>query len=127
MFDSLAMLLTFGFKVSVYPSTIYFYSLIPAKSGGATPVLRSDVLYNQVKEMHPQFVQDLEEKGLCYTRVLPAKDDPMSAIGRSWKSTFQTEDKKVAETKAKDLGVSLKWLDNGIVTTILPSRICCNH
>ncbi|CAI0423456.1 unnamed protein product [Linum tenue] len=49
-----------------------------------------------MKEKHPEFVERLEEEGLVYNRVMGEEDDPSSAIGRGWKSTFGTADKMVA-------------------------------
>ncbi|CAI7815892.1 unnamed protein product [Closterium sp. NIES-53] len=48
---------------------------------------------------HPSFVAQLRAKGLLYVRVLPEEDDPSSAIGRGWKSTFLTQDKEEAQEK----------------------------
>lgn len=59
----------------------------------------SHVVYERMKEKHPEFVQQLEEHGLIYIRVLGDCDDPSSAIGRGWKSTFLTDDKSVAEER----------------------------
>ena len=105
-------------QVPTYPSKIYFYNEIPAKTGGATPILRSDQLYRVMAERYPAFIADLEAKEVRYTRVLPAVDDPQSPIGRSWTSTFLTEDKQVANEKARELGVSLEWLPDGNVKSV---------
>ena len=58
----------------------------------------------------PDFVAALREKGLQYTRVLPNGDDPGSAIGRGWQSTYGTDDKAVAEAKCRALGGTCEWL-----------------
>jgi hypothetical protein len=105
-------------QVPQYPSYIYFYCDQAPKSGGATPILRNDILYTQLMERVPEFVKALESKGVKYTRVLPPHDDPTSAIGRSWRSTFLTEEKDEAERKAKALGVSLEWLPDGNVKSV---------
>jgi Taurine catabolism dioxygenase TauD, TfdA family len=108
-------------QVPTYPSRIFFYA---AKVGGATPILRSDHLYETIHKELPDFVNKLEKEGVVYTRVLPENDDPTSPIGRGWKSTYLTEDKKVAEEKAKSLGVDLIWQDNGnvkSVSSVLPA------
>ena len=68
-------------------------------SGGETPIVLSHLVYEKVKERHPEFVERLEENGLLYTRVLGEDDDPSSPIGRGWKSTFLTKDKSVAEER----------------------------
>lgn len=59
----------------------------------------SHVVYERMKDKHPEFVQRLEEHGLLYVRVLGEDDDPSSPIGRGWKSTFLTQDKNLAEQR----------------------------
>lgn len=105
-------------QVPEYPSWILFYCQIAATSGGATPILRSDVLYETILERMPDFAEKLERKGVVYTRVLPPVDDPLSPIGRGWKSTFRSEDKDEAAKKAAALGVELEWLPNGDVKSV---------
>ncbi|KAI8741949.1 clavaminate synthase protein [Biomphalaria glabrata] len=68
--------------------------------------------------------RDLEQKKIQYTRILPEEDDPSSAIGRGWKSTFLTNDKAEAEKKCLEQGTSFEWLPNGClktVTAVLPA------
>ena len=102
-------------QVPKYPASIFFWAELPAQSGGSTPILRSDMLVHKLSTALPEFVKELEEKGIVYTRVMPAEDDTSSPIGRSWKSTFLTGDRQVAQHKAQELNVTLTWLDNGDV------------
>ena len=48
---------------------------------------------------------------------MPEEDDPSSAIGRSWKSTFLTDSKTVAEEKMRQLGTTWTWLEDGNLRT----------
>jgi len=57
------------------------------------------MVHDRMKEKYPEFVEQLEEHGLIYTRVLGEEDDPTSPIGRGWRSTFLTKDKSVAEER----------------------------
>ncbi|CAI0423417.1 unnamed protein product [Linum tenue] len=52
-----------------------------------------------MREKHPDFVERLEKEGMVSRRVMGEEDDPSSAIGRGWKSTFSTNDKLVAEQR----------------------------
>ena len=61
---------------------------------------------------------ELEEKGVKYIRVLPEEDDPTSAIGRSWKSTYLTTTKEKAEEELLKLGSSWEWNADGTLTTM---------
>jgi hypothetical protein len=105
-------------QVPKYPSKIFFYCDIPSSSGGATPVLRSDELYVRLKDKYPEFIEQLQEKGLKYTRILPPVDDHNSPIGRSWSSTFGTDDPNEARKVAAGLGVTLDWQQDGNVKSV---------
>lgn len=52
-----------------------------------------------MKQKHPKFVEEMEEKDLIYSRVLGEESDPSSPVGRSWKETFMTDNKSVAEER----------------------------
>ncbi|ESQ47730.1 hypothetical protein EUTSA_v10021117mg [Eutrema salsugineum] len=107
-------------QVPEFPSKLFFYCEIEPKSGGETPIVLSHVVYERMKEKHPEFVQRLEEHGLLYVRVLGEDDDPSSPIGRGWKSTFLTQDKNVAEERAAKLGMKLEWTEEGAKTIMGP-------
>lgn len=78
---------------------MFFFCEVEPETGGETPIVLSHVVYERMKEEHPEFVNKLEEHGLIYVRVLGEDDDPSSPIGRGWKSTFLTKDKNVAEER----------------------------
>lgn len=89
----------FFFQVPEFPSKLFFFCEVEPASGGETPIVLSHIVYERMKEKYPEFVQQLEEHGLIYTRVLGEGDDPLSPIGRGWKSTFLANDKSVAEER----------------------------
>jgi hypothetical protein len=66
----------------------------------------------------PAFVEELEKKSIRYLRILPFEDDPSSAAGRSWRSTYLTEDKREAELKCKALGGDCSWQPDGSMKTV---------
>ncbi|ESO83742.1 hypothetical protein LOTGIDRAFT_196958 [Lottia gigantea] len=111
-------------QVPIYPKVLFFYCDVPPSEGGQTPLVISNEIYRAMKERYPEFVHDLEEKGVKYTRVLPDGDDPTSPIGRGWQSTFGTTDKVEAEEKCRAQGTSFEWLPGGClktVTAVLPA------
>jgi hypothetical protein len=111
-------------QVPKFPSHLFFYCDIPSVQGGETPIVLSNVVYEQCLKEMPDFVKSLEENGVVYTRIIPEEDDSESAIGRGWKSTFLTEDKLKAEERCTAHGGSFEWLDNGnlkTVTNVLPA------
>lgn len=107
-------------QVPEYPSKLFFFCEVEPESGGETPIVLSHVVYQRMKVKYPEFVEKLEKHGLIYTRILGEDDDPSSAIGRGWKSTFLTKDKSIAEQRAAELGVKLEWMENGVKTVMGP-------
>jgi alpha-ketoglutarate-dependent taurine dioxygenase len=111
-------------QTPLYPSTILFFCQLPAEEGGATPICRSDILYERVRAECPEFIAKLESCGLKYSNVMPGNDDPNSGMGRSWQSTLGVETKEEAETRLQSLGYSWQWLDNDtlrVTTPVLPA------
>ncbi|KAK6978471.1 clavaminate synthase-like protein, partial [Biomphalaria glabrata] len=111
-------------QVPTYPSILFFFCDVAPPSGGQTPIVLSNLVYKAMLEKYPQFIADLEQKKIQYTRILPEEDDPSSPIGRGWKSTFLTNEKTEAEKKCLEQGTSFEWLPNGClktVTAVLPA------
>ena len=111
-------------QTPVYPSRLFFFCEQPAETGGATPVCRSDVLWERLRDRHPRFARDCEAKGLRYSHVMPAADDAKSGMGRSWQSTLRATTRDEAEARLRELGYSWEWLPDGGVratTPVLPA------
>lgn len=110
-------------QTPLYPAVILFFCELAAEQGGATPLCRSDVLYEKVAEVCPNLIRDLAMKGLKYSNVMPAADDPESGMGRSWQSTLGVSDRDAAEKRLHELGYSWEWLEQDSLratTPILP-------
>jgi hypothetical protein len=105
-------------QVPLYPKQLLFYCDLAPTVGGETPILQSDVIFDRVNAKYPLFVQDLIQKGVVYTRIIPKEDDPSSPIGRGWVNTFGTSDPEKAKNEAEKLNVHLEWLENGDVKTV---------
>jgi hypothetical protein len=67
---------------------------------------------------HPDFINEIEEKGVIYYRTVPEENDFASVVGRSWKSMFHVKEKADAEKALKDLEYTWTWHDNGDLTMI---------
>ena len=87
-------------QTPIYPAKLFFFCQTPAEEGGETPLCRSDVLFERLAERCPEFAKNCEEKGLRYSNVMPADNDPKSGMGRSWKSTLRAETRDEAEVAA---------------------------
>ena len=107
-------------QTPIYPSKLFFFCEQAAETGGATPLCRSDVLFDQLAERCTAFLQACEEKGLRYTNVMPSVDDPASGMGRSWQSTFRRETREEAESRMRELHYTWEWLDDGCLRATTP-------
>lgn len=111
-------------QTPVYPSRLFFFCEKAAETGGATPICRSDVLWNRLAERCPTFARDCEAKGLKYTNVMPAENDANSGMGRSWQSTLRAETRDQAEARLRALRYSWEWQPDGSLratTPVLPA------
>ena len=94
------------------PDLVFFFCQRPARSGGATPVVRSRDVAEFVMRRHPAAARELETRGIRYARTLPEHDDPSSPIGRSWRRTYgATIDE--AEEGLHKAGVEGTWSFDG--------------
>lgn len=107
-------------QTPVYPSRLFFFCEQPAEHGGATPLCRSDILFERLLDEFPEFIVDCESKGLLYTNIMPAENDPTSGMGRSWQSTFRAETREAAEQRLQSLGYSWEWLPDGCLRSTTP-------
>ncbi|KAK3083105.1 hypothetical protein FSP39_014065 [Pinctada imbricata] len=111
-------------QVPTYPSVLFFYCDTEPGKDGQTPLVPSNMVYRRMVEECPDFVNELEQKGVVYSRVLSDGDDPTSPIGRGWQSTYGTTDRTSAEKSARELVASVEWLPDGCMRTkteILPA------
>ncbi|ORT51018.1 SyrP protein [Vibrio sp. qd031] len=108
-------------QTPIFPDKIFFSCLVPADTGGASPILRGDMMYHALKKASPSFTEQLEQKGVKYTTHMPAEDNAGSGQGRGWKSTLSVSNIDEAETRLTELGYSWEWqLDGSIKTTTCP-------
>lgn len=71
------------------PTHLFFFCETAPNSGGETPILVSAEVCSIMRQRHPDFMSELQQCGVRYVRYMPELDDPTSAIGRGWRSTFQ--------------------------------------
>ena len=111
-------------QTPLYPGKLFFFCEQPADTGGATPLCRSDVLWDRLRVECPEFARDCDSKGLKYSNVMPSQNDLTSGMGRSWQSTLRASTPEQAEDRLKTLGYSWTWLDDGCLratTPVLPA------
>jgi len=107
-------------QTPIYPSKLFFFCEKAAEEGGATPLCRSDILFDRLKKETPQFASDSETKGLLYSNTMPDDDNAASGQGRSWRSTFSVANREEAEAAMRKLGYTWQWLDDGALRATTP-------
>ncbi|QDT09825.1 TauD/TfdA family dioxygenase [Planctomycetes bacterium K23_9] len=107
-------------QTPLFPKWILFSCEIAPQEGGATPLCRSDVLFERLLKERPEFAQACENRGLQYSNVMPGIDDAASGMGRSWASTLGVDNKEAAEARLAELGYSWEWLASGDLRATTP-------
>ncbi len=107
-------------QTPIYPSRLFFFCEHAAATGGATPVCRSDVLWEKLAAQKPAFAKNCETKGLKYSNVMPAENDASSGMGRSWQSTLGATTREQAEQRLRNLNYSWQWLEDGSLRATTP-------
>ncbi len=108
-------------QTPLYPSKLFFYCEIAAAAGGATPLCRSDWVFERLQAEAPEFAARCEAEGVRYTNVMPGDDDAGSGQGRSWRSTLSAKTPDAAEARLQDLGYSWEWLEDGSLRATTPA------
>jgi alpha-ketoglutarate-dependent taurine dioxygenase len=111
-------------QTPIYPSRLFFFCEAAPDEGGATPLVRSDRLWERITSERPDFARDCEAKGLQYSHVMPAESDLKSSMGRTWQSTFGAENRDQAEKRLARLEYTWQWHEDGslqVTTPVLPA------
>jgi alpha-ketoglutarate-dependent taurine dioxygenase len=91
-----------------WPSRLFFYSLIPAASGGQTSLANSGDVMRALPE---EIVERFREKKINYIRNFHSS----IPFGKSWQATYQTEDRSSVEKIATEQGSVCKWSSDGML------------
>lgn len=91
-----------------WPMKIWFYSVIPAQTGGETPIADSREIYRRV----PVRIRErLMEKRLMYVRNYGG------GLDVSWEQVFNTEDRQAVERYCRTHAIQCEWKDDGELRT----------
>ncbi|TDZ22298.1 Clavaminate synthase-like protein [Colletotrichum orbiculare MAFF 240422] len=88
-----------------YPAYVLFYCASAPNTGGETPINNSVVLYRRLKEKHPDFIDQLEKKGVKYQLFYPntARDQTSSAgtsvLQAYGRTVLEEDDTETARSK----------------------------
>ena len=108
-------------QTPLFPRWLIFHCEVAAETGGATPICRSDVLYERLLADCPDFTRACEARGLQYSNVMPDTDDVGSGMGRSWRSTLGVDDRAGAEGRLGELGYRWEWQADGNLRATTPT------
>ncbi|MBA58056.1 MAG: SyrP protein [Gammaproteobacteria bacterium] len=107
------------------PQILFFCCIRAAQFGGATPVCRSDLLFEAFERIHPKWTKKLAREGIIYTTLMPGTNEEKSGQGRSWRSTLRVNSADEAEKRLTTLGFSSEWRGKKLVvrSPVLPAVI----
>ncbi len=93
-----------------YPSLIAFYCEVASEAGGETPLADCrEVLRN----ISPSVLTRFANRRLRYIQNLPDR----VGLGRSWRATFETDDRARVEEVLRARGAGFQWKENGTLCT----------
>lgn len=91
-----------------WPMKIFFCCLVPAASGGETPIADCRKVFARLSK---QVVERFEQKRCMYVRNFG------TSFGLSWQDVFQTSDKAQVEAHCHRNGLEATWLEDGRLRT----------
>lgn len=83
-----------------FPLKLFFGCVVPAETGGETPVGDTRRIFARIA---PEVRQRFQEKGWMYVRNFHP------GFGLSWRTVFQTDDKERVEEYCRDAGIGFEW------------------
>ncbi|MGF1480502.1 MAG: amino acid adenylation domain-containing protein [Cyanophyceae cyanobacterium] len=86
-----------------WPMKIWFYCQQAAQQGGATPTVDGRQVYQALPW---QVRKRLQQKQLLYVR------NYIKGLDVSWQDFFRTRERAVVEQRSRELGMTVKWLDD---------------
>ncbi|MCG5451796.1 MULTISPECIES: TauD/TfdA family dioxygenase [Micromonospora] len=93
---------------SVWPRRLFFYSNIPAQTGGETPLADSHAVWQRIPaEVRERF----ERHGVRYVRNYRV------GLGVSWQETFPGMDREAVQEFCRERGITYEWFDDGALRT----------
>ena len=101
-----------------FPGRVFFYSLVPAQSGGETPI--ADVR-RVLSRIAPEVRARFERHGYLYVRNF------RPGIGLDWQTAFQTDDRADVEAYCRANAIEHEWLSGDRLRTRQVRRVVARH
>lgn len=96
-----------------WPARLFFCCLVPAHTGGATPVCDGRALLSSLDSV---VAERFVEHGVVYRQHLHGG----YGLGKSWQQTFETSDRDEVARFLDDAGMTYEWTDDGGLRTAAP-------
>jgi len=94
------------------PDRVFFGCLVPARTGGETPVADGREIY---AALDPDVRDRFETRGVAYLQHLWDADGP-PGVGKSWQETFECADRGEVEAYLERSNMTFEWTDFGLRT-----------
>jgi alpha-ketoglutarate-dependent taurine dioxygenase len=100
-----------------YPSRLYFFCRVAARSGGETTLGDSRRILEGINR---RVLDEFRTRQIRYVRNL----SPHVGLGYSWQEAFETEDPRTAEARCTELGAGFEW-DQGFlrISQVRPATV----
>ncbi len=111
-------------QTPVSPSKLFFFCEKPAETGGATPLCRSDVLWERLEARCGEFAARLHRKRPAVFQRHALGKRPQLGNGPQLAKHPAPTTRQEAEQRLQGLGYSWQWLDDGCLratTPVLPA------
>ncbi|MFY1671396.1 TauD/TfdA family dioxygenase [Plantactinospora sp. WMMB334] len=103
---------------TTWPLRIWFYSVLPARGGGETPLADSHAVHNRI----PAGVRErFTRHGVRYVRNYRA------GLGVSWQDAFATREPAEVEDFCRRRNIAFEWLDDGVLRTVETCQAVATH
>nr|XP_019010647.1 uncharacterized protein I206_05121 [Kwoniella pini CBS 10737]OCF49428.1 hypothetical protein I206_05121 [Kwoniella pini CBS 10737] len=110
-----------------YPGFIHFYCEVEPITGGESPIGNSLEMFDRIVQEIPEFVKEVNERGLSMTQIYPAPYDNDGKV--SWKllDTFgqtlklgddQETIRQKVEAQVRRLTDDYEWLEDGSIRVV---------
>ncbi|GJC99490.1 taurine catabolism dioxygenase [Colletotrichum higginsianum] len=96
-----------------FPAYVFFYCASAPETGGETPINNSVVLYRRLRERHPDFIDEIEKKGVKYQLFYPnGPRDQTSSAGTTLLQAYggKVSDSDDTETARAKIETEVKRL-----------------
>jgi alpha-ketoglutarate-dependent taurine dioxygenase len=106
-----------------WPMRILFFCLQPAAAKGETPIADSRKVLERLTATNPSVVDRFRRKRLMFVQ----NNANGVGYGKSWQSTYCTDDRRVVESFCAENDIGVEWLPDGRLRTKMVRDAVARH